>query len=106
MATHNRARRLEAMLASLREQTLGHDAFEVVVVDDASDDEGETRAALDAAVGRGDLDLRVIHRERSRGPAVARNEGWRAARAPLVAFTDDDCRAAPEWLESALVVAD
>ena len=31
--------------------------------------------------------------------------GWRAARAPLVAFTDDDCRPAPDWLER-MVAAD
>jgi GT2 family glycosyltransferase len=32
-------------------------------------------------------------------PSVGRNVGWRAARAPLIAFTDDDCRPAPDWLE-------
>jgi glycosyltransferase involved in cell wall biosynthesis len=105
MATHNRVPRLEAMLASLREQTLARDAFEVIVIDDASDDDGATRRALAAAVERDDMDLRVVHRERSGGPAVARNEGWRLARAPLVAFTDDDCRAAPQWLDAGLAVA-
>jgi glycosyltransferase involved in cell wall biosynthesis len=40
------------------------------------------------------------------GPAVARNEGWRAARAPLVAFTDDDCEADPRWLEACLAAAE
>src|SRR3954469_1169725 len=106
VATHNRAQRLAALLASLREQTLPREDFEVIVVDDASDDDGATRDALGAAVAAGDLDLRVVHREASRGPAVARNQGWRAARAPLVAFTDDDCRVAPQWLEAALAVAD
>jgi hypothetical protein len=37
-------------------------------------------------------------------PARQRNVGWRLARAPLVAFTDDDCRPEPGWL-SALVAA-
>ncbi|MEV4422691.1 glycosyltransferase [Patulibacter sp. NPDC049589] len=31
-----------------------------------------------------------------------RNAGWRAARAPLVAFTDDDCRPRPGWLAAFL----
>jgi GT2 family glycosyltransferase len=35
-------------------------------------------------------------------PSIQRNRGWRAARAPLVAFTDDDCRPEPEWLERLL----
>ena len=45
---------------------------------------------------------RVLRQERSRGPATARNAGWRAAAAPLVAFTDDDCRPEPGWLEAGL----
>ena len=51
------------------------------------------------------LPQRVIRRERPGGPAAARNEGWRAAGAPLVAFTDDDCVATPVWLEEALRAA-
>jgi len=44
--------------------------------------------------------LRTIHREPGTGPAPAlRNDGWRAARGALVAFTDDDCRPEPAWLE-------
>jgi hypothetical protein len=32
-------------------------------------------------------------------PGRQRNTGWRAARAPLIAFTDDDCRPDEAWLE-------
>jgi cellulose synthase/poly-beta-1,6-N-acetylglucosamine synthase-like glycosyltransferase len=38
-----------------------------------------------------------------RGAVPKRNAGWRAASAPIVAFTDDDCEPAPGWL--AAVVA-
>jgi glycosyltransferase involved in cell wall biosynthesis len=102
MATHNRARRLGEMLDSLRAQTLGRDRFEVIVVDDASTD--ETVELLERARTRGDLDLSIIRRDQSSGPATARNQGWQEARAPLVAFTDDDCVAGPRWLEAALSV--
>jgi hypothetical protein len=34
--------------------------------------------------------------------AGKRNAGWRAARAPLIAFTDDDCRPRPDWLAAFL----
>jgi HAD superfamily hydrolase (TIGR01662 family) len=32
-----------------------------------------------------------------RGPAAARNTGWRAARAPWIAFLDDDVLLRPDW---------
>ena len=99
-ATHDRERRLAMLLDSLRAQTLPPESFEVIVVDDGSSD--GTRELLEREVERGDLSLRVIHRERSGGPGPARNDGWRAARAPLVAFTDDDCVADPRWLEAGL----
>jgi GT2 family glycosyltransferase len=46
----------------------------------------------------------VLRNARPRGPAAARNAGWRATDAPVVAFTDDDCAPAPGWL-AALVAA-
>jgi glycosyltransferase involved in cell wall biosynthesis len=98
--THNRAQRLRKLLQSLREQSVTPDAFEVIVVDDASAD--ETRSVLDDEAAAGGLDLRVIRRDRSGGPAAARNQGWRAALAPLIAFTDDDCVAQPGWLEAGI----
>jgi glycosyltransferase involved in cell wall biosynthesis len=97
-ATHNRADRLAGLLDALRAQTVTD--FEVVIVDDASTD--ATPQVLAAAHARGDLSLTILRHETSRGPAAARNAGWRAARAPIVAFTDDDCRPSPAWLEAGL----
>jgi glycosyltransferase involved in cell wall biosynthesis len=97
VATKNRERMLRALLSCLEAQTLGRDAFEVVVVDDGSTD--GTRAALDEAVARGVLNLRPLVHDKSRGPAAARNHGWRAASGDLIAFTDDDCEPVPAWLE-------
>jgi glycosyltransferase involved in cell wall biosynthesis len=99
-ATHNRRDRLAALLDALRAQTLGTQRFEVIIVDDASSD--ATPELLAQQEARGDLALTVLRHEVSGGPAVARNAGWRAARAPVIAFTDDDCRPSPGWLEVGL----
>ncbi|HEV3229543.1 MAG TPA: glycosyltransferase, partial [Solirubrobacteraceae bacterium] len=41
----------------------------------------------------------------SAGASEKRNVAWRGARAPLIAFTDDDCRPQRQWLERILVAA-
>ena len=95
--THNRPEGMAVLVATLRAQDLTHERFEVVVVDDGS----EPPARVEA----GDLALRVVPHERPRGPAAARNSGWRAARAPLVAFVDDDCVPVRGWLAALLEAA-
>jgi GT2 family glycosyltransferase len=99
-ATRDRPGRLAALLEALRAQTLAAADFEIVVVDDGSG--AETRALLEAAARRGDPELRIVRHDAPRGPGGARNAGWRTARGALVAFTDDDCRPAPGWLEAGL----
>jgi glycosyltransferase involved in cell wall biosynthesis len=98
--THNRPARLERLLASLRSQTLRRAEFEVVVVDDGSDP--AVGQLLAAERRRGGLTLKTLRQPWPQGPAAARNAGWRAAGAPLVAFTDDDCLPVPEWLAGLL----
>src|SRR5262249_20831375 len=39
--------------------------------------------------------LRPLH---GKGPAAARNRGWRAAKGALIAFTADDAVPSPDWL--------
>ena len=53
----------------------------------------------EAEAQRSPYALAVVERPEQGGPARARNDGWRLAAAPLVAFIDDDCEATPTWLE-------
>jgi GT2 family glycosyltransferase len=100
VATRDRRARLQDLLEALERQTLDSASYEVVVVDDASTD-GTERLLAEAA--RSDaMSLRVIRRDLRGGPAVAREEGWRSAAAGAIAFTDDDCVPAPDWLERGL----
>ncbi len=100
VATHDRAASLDRLLAALETQTLGGAEFEVVVVDDGSQD--DTAAVLSRFAERTARPLRCLRSEHPRGPAAARNLGWRAARAPIIAFTDDDCIPDPGWLAAGL----
>jgi len=75
-------------------------ALEIVIVDDASDD--ETPQRLEEL---GDARLRCIRHDRSEGVARSRNEGIAAARAPWVAFLDDDDLWAPNKLSRQLAAA-
>jgi GT2 family glycosyltransferase len=85
---------LSALLSSLADQTLPADRFEVVVVDNGSrDDQPAARARRAGA---------VVIRESWANRARARNVGIAAAAAPLIAFTDGDCRVAPGWLAGLL----
>lgn len=78
----------------------GLESVEVIVVDDGHDDATrDTVAALQGEVPAR-MVLRYLRPETGRGPAAARNAGWRAAQAPLVAFTDDDTIPEPGWLSA------
>ncbi len=99
-ATHNRRELVELLLRALERQTIGIGRFEVIVVDDGSSDGTPAFLAEERDAGR--LFLQLLGHERPLGASAARNAGWAVARAPLVAFTDDDCEPTPQWLERGL----
>lgn len=95
MSTYNRGDLLDdAVRSVLAQRGSPPPAFELIVVDNNSTD--ETRAI----VGRFAADdARVCYVfEGRQGLSHARTAGLRVARAPLVAFTDDDVRAEPDWV--------
>lgn len=92
-------------LDALGRQRLPRDQFEIIVVDEGNSPETEMAVHLFAkqiARDGGPLEVRYLGQPERRGPAAARNRGWRAARGRIIAFTDDDCLPESEWLLSAL----
>ena len=79
---------LRVLLDALRAGT-GPAPAVVVVVDD--------RATPDRPLDLPAWDLLQVVPGPARGPAAARNVGWRATASPWVAFLDDDVRPGPDW---------
>jgi Glycosyl transferase family 2 len=78
---------LVTLLAALCGQGSGGLRSEVLVVDDRPG--WPERLSVPAGV--------TVLRGPARGPAAARNVGWRAARHEWIAFLDDDVVPAPDW---------
>lgn len=92
--TYRRPERARRLVRALEAQDLPVERWEAILVDDASMD---ASPVLDELAASSSIRLRVLHREANGGPAAARNDGARAARAPVVAFVDDDCVPEPGW---------
>lgn len=100
VASHARPLRLRWLLNALEEQTLPRERWELVVAHDSGPDSETERLLQEHPV----VDRHLTF-SGTRGPAELRNAAWRATTAPLVAFTDDDCRPPADWLANALAAA-
>ena len=95
IATHDRPESLAACLESVLAQD--HVAFEIVVVDNAPSSD----ATLELLTERYLDEPRIRYvREPVAGLARAHNRGLLEVETPIVAFTDDDVLADPEWLRN------
>ena len=92
--TFNRAAMLAATLESFAAQTLPADQYEVVVVDDGSED-ATSQVCRDFASR---IQLKYLHIENS-GTSVAKNTGILASRGRILLFFDDDDVADSRLLE-------
>lgn len=88
VCAYNAERTMEACLASL--EVLNYPDYEVIVVNDGSNDRT-------LEISERFPYCRIISQE-NRGLSVARNVGAEAATGEIVAYTDSDCVADPDWL--------
>ncbi len=103
--SHDRPLRLRWLLNALAEQTLARERFEVIVAHDSRRPQTDALLAGHALAGAGVL-RSLAFAPGSAGPAAKRNAAWRSARAPVVVFTDDDCRPPAGWLHAAVAAVE
>jgi dolichol-phosphate mannosyltransferase len=84
---HNEAENVGPLVDEIRRTLDGKTSWEIVVVDDASDD--DTVARLEAAA-RDHSDLRIVRHRRHAGQSTAIHSGVRFARGTLIATLDGD----------------
>ena len=102
ICTYNRADLLTKGLQTLCEQTLAISEYEVIVVDNNSQD--NTRAVTEDFCRRYP-NIRYFF-ETQQGLSHARNRGWREAKASYIAYIDDECKMPPQWLAIAKQIID
>jgi cellulose synthase/poly-beta-1,6-N-acetylglucosamine synthase-like glycosyltransferase len=86
---YNSGKTIAQCLRALAHQSLSASEYEVILVDDGSNDNT-------AELVRG-FSVRYL-RQMNHGPAAARNHGAREARGELVLFTDSDCVPDRDWI--------
>ena len=95
ISTYNRCELLEGALAALLSQTPADVSYEILVVDNNSTD--QTRPFVEGRAKQNPEKLKYVF-EPKQGLSYGRNTGIGAAKAPIIAFTDDDVRVAADWV--------
>ena len=99
--TRGRPQLLNRCLASLVLQRFDRSRYEIIIVDDGpSEETRDVVSRWSATTADSGPRVTYIPSMGPHGPAAARNHGWRAARAPIVAFTDDDTTPRVDWLKN------
>jgi choline dehydrogenase-like flavoprotein len=88
----NADRSISACLAGLSAQTIDPQLYEIIVVDNDSEDQTVRLVGQHPDV--------TLLQEKERGAYAARNRGVHASSGEILAFTDADCVPEPEWLVS------
>lgn len=102
---HNDVAGLRNLVPTLCHQEAAGLSYEVIIVDNNSDDDTlEVARALtqtcrpSESADRGPANVRVIQETERQSAYAARNAGIALARGRVLAFTDADCLPEPDWL--------
>lgn len=95
---YNGAATIIPCLDGLARQTLPPHCYEIIVVDDGSQD--NTATVIQQWIDEHDELRAWLIQQSNAGPAAARNHGAQAAQSELLFFIDADCVPAEDWIES------
>lgn len=97
--TYKRPALLKRCIEALISQDFPEEDYEIIIVTDGIDE--ETNSML-AAAGLFDFFSNIFCYSLpfKKGPAAARNAGWRVAKGQLILFTDDDCIPDFNWIKN------
>jgi len=96
ICTYNRSFILERTLKSLTRQTVSPSQFELIVVDNGSQDD----TIKICNMMKDELpDLRYISTQTNTGTSMARNAAFKASKGDYILFMDDDSIASETWIE-------
>ncbi len=93
--TFNGEKKIGGLLESLEKQSYPRDRFEVIVVDNNSKD--NTKREIQKFTN-----VRYEFYADRQTSYAARNHGIKKAKGKILAFTDDDCAADPDWIANAV----
>jgi cellulose synthase/poly-beta-1,6-N-acetylglucosamine synthase-like glycosyltransferase len=98
VAARNEAQQIEQLLQDLFDQNYPNTAFELILIDDHSED-GTLHKAKDFAHEYPLFECRIFAAN-GKGKKAALSQALQLATGDLILVTDADCRLSPQWIES------
>lgn len=98
--TYQRPILLKRCLDLLVMQTFPTCRYEIIVVSDGRDSTTKNMIESNYKDSNNNPLIKFIELQSKKGPAAARNEGWKSATGQLIVFTDDDCVPCIYWLQA------
>lgn len=97
--TYKRPALLKRCLQALIAQDFKEEDYEIIVVTDGLDEETNNMFS-EVGLFSSFRNICCYSLPFRKGPAAARNAGWRIARGRLILFTDDDCIPSINWIKN------
>ena len=102
VAVRNEILNIDALLKSLFQQDYPQDLYEIIIVDDDSDDETArlVEEFISRHTGTKNLKLITLNKNDGSGKKAAIDKGIKASRGKLIVITDADCTAGSKWIST------